>query len=271
MLDDRSLGYALGATDYLTKPIDRERLVAALAPYRRELPVLIVDDDPDLRALLRRLLEREGYGVAEADNGRSRARPGARAHARRDPARPHDAGDGRLRVLGGAATRRGGSRDPCHRDHGPGPLGRGPPAPQRFGRAHPPEGRLSATTPCSPKCGAWWEHRWGSGEEPERRGREGRRARLPRRANRILGDERVGAEHHQSVDDGLAHEHPVEGIAMERRKPVEMQGRFLVQPQSVSMPWRRRCAGTNRAGASGSGSRPAACLRAISHAETALR
>ena len=37
MLDDRSLGYALGATDYLTKPIDRERLVAALRRrYRRE-------------------------------------------------------------------------------------------------------------------------------------------------------------------------------------------------------------------------------------------
>jgi CheY-like chemotaxis protein len=71
MLDDRSLGYALGAADYLTKPIDRERLVAALAPYRRELPVLIVDDDPDLRVLLRRMLEREGYVVAEADNGRS--------------------------------------------------------------------------------------------------------------------------------------------------------------------------------------------------------
>jgi len=60
----------LGATDYLTKPIDRERLVAALAPYRRELPVLVVDDDPDLRTLLRRMLEREGYVVAEADNGR---------------------------------------------------------------------------------------------------------------------------------------------------------------------------------------------------------
>jgi len=71
MLDDRSLGYALGATDYLTKPIDRERLVAALAPYRRELPVLVVDDDPDLRALLRRMLEREGYLVDEAENGRA--------------------------------------------------------------------------------------------------------------------------------------------------------------------------------------------------------
>ena len=28
IVDDRNLGYALGAADYLTKPIDRERLVA---------------------------------------------------------------------------------------------------------------------------------------------------------------------------------------------------------------------------------------------------
>jgi signal transduction histidine kinase/CheY-like chemotaxis protein len=71
ILDDRSLGYALGASDYITKPIDRERLVTALAPYLRESPVLVVDDDPDLRKLLRRMLEHEGYAVAEADNGRS--------------------------------------------------------------------------------------------------------------------------------------------------------------------------------------------------------
>ena len=30
MLDDRNLGYALGAADYLTKPIERERLVSVL-------------------------------------------------------------------------------------------------------------------------------------------------------------------------------------------------------------------------------------------------
>jgi CheY-like chemotaxis protein len=71
MVDDRGLGYALGATDYLVKPIDRDRLAAALAPFRRELPVLVVDDEPDVRALLRRMLEREGYTVAEADNGRA--------------------------------------------------------------------------------------------------------------------------------------------------------------------------------------------------------
>jgi len=71
IVDDRNLGYALGAADYLTKPIERERLVAVLAKYRRGLSVLVVDDDVDLRQLIRRLLEREGYAVAEADNGRT--------------------------------------------------------------------------------------------------------------------------------------------------------------------------------------------------------
>ncbi len=70
MLDDRSLGFALGATEYLTKPVDRERLLAVLRPERGELPLLVVDDDPGLRTLLRRMLEREGYAVIEADNGR---------------------------------------------------------------------------------------------------------------------------------------------------------------------------------------------------------
>jgi len=70
IVDDRNLGYALGAAEYLTKPIDRERLVAVLTKYRRDLPVLVVDDDPEVRQLLRRMLEPAGYTVAEAANGR---------------------------------------------------------------------------------------------------------------------------------------------------------------------------------------------------------
>jgi CheY-like chemotaxis protein len=71
IVDDKNLGYALGAADYLTKPIDRERLVTVLDKYRRDLPVLVVDDDVAVRQLLRRMLEPEGYAVVEADNGRA--------------------------------------------------------------------------------------------------------------------------------------------------------------------------------------------------------
>ncbi len=70
IVDDKNLGYALGASDYLTKPIERERLVTVLKKYRRDLPVLVIDDDATLRQLLRRLLEPEGYTVVEAENGR---------------------------------------------------------------------------------------------------------------------------------------------------------------------------------------------------------
>jgi CheY-like chemotaxis protein len=74
ILDDRGLGYALGATDYLTKPIERERLLTILRRYRPDgptAPVLVVDDDPAARDLLRRTLEREGWPVEEAPDGRA--------------------------------------------------------------------------------------------------------------------------------------------------------------------------------------------------------
>jgi two-component system, NtrC family, sensor kinase len=70
IVDDRNLGYALGASDYLTKPIERDRLVTVLKQHRRDRPVLVVDDDAGLRQLLRRMLEPEGYAIAEAENGR---------------------------------------------------------------------------------------------------------------------------------------------------------------------------------------------------------
>jgi CheY-like chemotaxis protein len=71
IVDDKRTGYALGASEYLTKPIDRERLIAVLTKYQRDLPVLVVDDDAAIRQLLRRILEEEGYSVVEAHNGRA--------------------------------------------------------------------------------------------------------------------------------------------------------------------------------------------------------
>ena len=146
-VDDKTLGYALGAAAYLTKPIDRDRLVAALTPYRRGLSVLVVEDDEDLRGLLRRILEREGYAVTEAENGRAALARAARGTSRADPARSHDARDGRLRVRDRAARPGVGPEHSDHRGHGHGAHCGRPRAPQWRRPAHPPEGRLHARGP----------------------------------------------------------------------------------------------------------------------------
>ncbi|MCX7421728.1 MAG: response regulator [Planctomycetia bacterium] len=72
IVDDKQFGFALGATDYLTKPIDRERLISVLRKYLPETSptVLIIEDDPDTRDLLRRTLASEGWKTFEAENGR---------------------------------------------------------------------------------------------------------------------------------------------------------------------------------------------------------
>jgi CheY-like chemotaxis protein/nitrogen-specific signal transduction histidine kinase len=73
MVDDKNVGYALGAAEYLTKPIERQRLVSLLKKYRHDhspFNILIVEDDPSSRRTLRQMLEKEGSQVAEAENGR---------------------------------------------------------------------------------------------------------------------------------------------------------------------------------------------------------
>lgn len=78
---NKSLGFALGASDYLTKPVDGKRLAALLNKYRRDqdgvaansllCQILIVEDDDATRKILRRILEKKGWAVTEADSGRS--------------------------------------------------------------------------------------------------------------------------------------------------------------------------------------------------------
>jgi CheY-like chemotaxis protein len=72
MVDDRNLGYALGASDYLLKPIDQRNLGSVLDKYRpasTSKVVLLVEDDLKTREMLRRQLEKENLLVIEADNG----------------------------------------------------------------------------------------------------------------------------------------------------------------------------------------------------------
>ncbi len=73
IVDDKNMGYAMGAADYLQKPIDRSRLLGTISKYCNvQSPglALVVEDDPSSRELLRRTLEKDGWKVEEASNGR---------------------------------------------------------------------------------------------------------------------------------------------------------------------------------------------------------
>jgi GAF domain-containing protein/CheY-like chemotaxis protein len=73
IVDDKQVGYALGVTDYLTKPVDWKRLTGILQKYGRagaSCRVLVVEDDKRTRKMLRTRLEKQGWPVAEAENGR---------------------------------------------------------------------------------------------------------------------------------------------------------------------------------------------------------
>jgi CheY-like chemotaxis protein len=75
VVQDEAKGLRLGASDYLTKPIDPERLLAtvsrALPPEeaRESTGVLVIDDDPDIVQVLSHTLGRAGYRVSTASNG----------------------------------------------------------------------------------------------------------------------------------------------------------------------------------------------------------
>jgi CheY-like chemotaxis protein len=71
MLQDRQFGFSLGASEFLTKPVDPAQLAAILARFcgSKKSRVLVVEDDPGNRELLIRMLEKDGYQVAGAENG----------------------------------------------------------------------------------------------------------------------------------------------------------------------------------------------------------
>jgi CheY-like chemotaxis protein len=74
IVDDRNLGYSLGASEFMTKPIDRGRLIGLIERFANvhgNSVLLIVDDDPDVRAIVRRTGEGAGLTTAEAANGRA--------------------------------------------------------------------------------------------------------------------------------------------------------------------------------------------------------
>jgi len=74
MLDEKTLGFSLGAIDYLSKPVERDALLGTLDSLRGVLgvvvpKVLIVDDEPDAVELIASMIEPDGFDVLRAYGG----------------------------------------------------------------------------------------------------------------------------------------------------------------------------------------------------------
>jgi signal transduction histidine kinase/DNA-binding response OmpR family regulator len=77
VVDERDVGLALGAADYLVKPIQRDALLASVSrfaprPTTSDAPlrVLAVDDEPSALELIRSTLASEGFAVTAVPTGR---------------------------------------------------------------------------------------------------------------------------------------------------------------------------------------------------------
>jgi len=72
VVDEQNFGYTLGASDYLTKPINWNRFGSILKKYTGSAAprrVLVIEDDAATRQMLGGMLEKEGWMVTEASNG----------------------------------------------------------------------------------------------------------------------------------------------------------------------------------------------------------
>jgi PAS domain S-box-containing protein len=74
IVDHRNLGFSLGASEYMTKPIDRNRLIALIEKFavsRRDGTVLVIDDDPDVRAMVKATIDDVGMKATTVANGQA--------------------------------------------------------------------------------------------------------------------------------------------------------------------------------------------------------
>ncbi len=72
ILDREDKGFALGADDYLTKPVDWEQMFSVLGRLTNDeekRSALIIDDDESTRLLFKSVLSKDGWEIAEAGNG----------------------------------------------------------------------------------------------------------------------------------------------------------------------------------------------------------
>ncbi|QNK58793.1 hybrid sensor histidine kinase/response regulator [Paenibacillus sp. PAMC21692] len=72
MMDEQRLAYAMGAAEYVTKPVQRDRLIGIIEKYvqeRQSHSVLVIEDDAITSDMMTKMLSKEGYNVIQADNG----------------------------------------------------------------------------------------------------------------------------------------------------------------------------------------------------------
>jgi signal transduction histidine kinase/CheY-like chemotaxis protein len=74
MIEDKRLGYSLGAADYLTKPVARDQLMAVLNKYNIDKQayrhVMVIEDEATSRQMIETMLKKGGLYVSTAENGR---------------------------------------------------------------------------------------------------------------------------------------------------------------------------------------------------------
>ena len=98
-VNEPGLSESLGAAETVLKPVEWERLKNVMERFRGDAgDILVVDDDPDARARLRSVLERNGWTVFRGRGWTRGAGYRGPCAATAHPTRPHDAGDGRFRL-----------------------------------------------------------------------------------------------------------------------------------------------------------------------------
>lgn len=87
IIDEKTLGFSLGAVDYFVKPVNKEDLLSAMDRVRlhpklnAHVPkVLVIDDDKAATDLIQVILENEGYQVLKAFQGKEGIEMATREH-----------------------------------------------------------------------------------------------------------------------------------------------------------------------------------------------
>ena len=72
ILDEKNKGFSLGAADFVSKPIEKDRLINSIQTLigkSENLKICIIEDDENLRFTVKEILEKQGNLIIEASNG----------------------------------------------------------------------------------------------------------------------------------------------------------------------------------------------------------